>query len=52
MNFAALRQGLTPDRLRGRVHATVRVFTTGLVPLGAFAGGLLGEAIGLRAIGS
>lgn len=48
VNFAALRQGLTPDRLRGRVHATVRVFTAGLVPLGAFAGGLLGEAIGLR----
>ena len=48
VNFAALRQGLTPDRLRGRVHATVRVFTGGLVPLGAFAGGLLGEAIGLR----
>jgi MFS family permease len=48
VNFASLRQGLTPDRLRGRVHATVRVFTAGLVPVGAFAGGLLGEAIGLR----
>jgi hypothetical protein len=42
-------QALTPDRLRGRVGATVRVLTTGSVPLGALIGGALGELVGLRA---
>jgi predicted MFS family arabinose efflux permease len=49
VNFSSLRQAQTPDRLRGRVSATVRVLTSGVVPVGALAGGLLGEAIGLRA---
>jgi Na+/melibiose symporter-like transporter len=49
VNFAALRQAQTPARLQGRVNATVRVLTSGVVPLGAFAGGLLGAAIGFRA---
>jgi len=44
-----LRQALVPDRLRGRATATSRVLVTGLIPLGALLGGLLGEVIGLRA---
>lgn len=44
-----LRQALVPDRLRSRAAATSSVLVTGLIPLGALAGGLLGEVIGLRA---
>ena len=47
VNFASLRQAVTPDRLQGRVNATVRVFTAGAAPIGAFVGGMLGEALGL-----
>ncbi|HET8647256.1 MAG TPA: hypothetical protein VFO85_17295 [Vicinamibacteria bacterium] len=46
--FLSLCQALTPYRLQGRVNASIRVFTAGTIPLGAFAGDLLGEAIGLR----
>ena len=51
INYLSVCQALTPDRLQGRVNASIRVFTAGTVPLGAFVGGLLGEAIGLRAVG-
>ena len=37
----------TPERLHGRVNATIRTVVWGLVPLGAVAGGALGELIGL-----
>jgi MFS family permease len=49
VNELSLRQTITPDRLQGRVHATMRVMNAGMVPIGALAGGLLGDAIGLRA---
>jgi predicted MFS family arabinose efflux permease len=42
-----LRQALTPDRLQGRVNATMRTIAQGAGPLGALAGGLLGEVVGL-----
>ena len=42
-------RGPAPAGASRRVSATVRVLTSGVVPLGALAGGLLGEAIGLRA---
>lgn len=45
---ATLRQGSTPDRLQGRMNATVRLLVEGLTPLGALAGGVLGQGIGLR----
>lgn len=48
VNQVSLRQAVVPDGLQGRAAATVRVLATGLVPLGALLGGLLGEAIGLR----
>lgn len=44
----SLRQQLCPDRLLGRVNATMRFLIMGCFPLGAVAGGLLGEAVGLR----
>jgi MFS family permease len=49
INSVSLRQGLTPDRLQGRVSASVRLLAQGLTPLGALGGGLLGEWLGLRA---
>ena len=48
INAVSLRQGLTPDRLQGRINASVRLLVQGLTPLGALGGGLLGELLGLR----
>jgi MFS family permease len=44
----SLRQAITPDRLQGRVNATMRFMMWGVTPVGALVGGLLGSAIGLR----
>jgi MFS family permease len=44
----SLRQRLCPDRMLGRVNATIQFLIMGLFPFGAFLGGLLGELIGLR----
>jgi MFS family permease len=45
----SLRQRLCPDRMLGRVTATMRFLIMGLFPLGALLGGVLGELIGARA---
>ncbi len=42
-----VRQELVPSRLLGRVHGAWRTFGWGLMPVGTFAGGLLG-AVDLR----
>jgi MFS family permease len=39
---------VTPDRMRPRQMATMRFFVYGVRPLGALAGGLFGELLGLR----
>jgi len=44
----SLRQTVTPDRLLGRMNASMRLALYGAAPLGALAAGFLGEAIGLR----
>lgn len=44
-----LRQLRTPDALLGRVNATMRTVTYGTIPLGALAGGFVGDWIGARA---
>jgi predicted MFS family arabinose efflux permease len=49
INYTSAIQARTPDRLQGRVSAAVRVLTAGAAPVGALLGGLLAEAIGLRA---
>jgi MFS family permease len=49
VNQDSLRQAIVPDELQGRVSATMRFLTWGALPLGAVAGGALGEAIGMRA---
>jgi predicted MFS family arabinose efflux permease len=44
-----LRQTITPDRLLGRVNAGMETGPHAVMLVGALAGGLLGELIGLRA---
>jgi MFS family permease len=49
INYLALRQAITPDRLLGRMTATMRFLTVAVAPLGSLVGGALASAIGLRA---
>jgi MFS family permease len=44
----SLIQSVTPDHVLGRVVASMRFVGWGCMLLGAFAGGVLGETIGLR----
>jgi MFS family permease len=46
----SLRQHITPDRILGRINSSYRLVAWGTRPLGAAAGGLLGELLGLRAV--
>lgn len=48
VNQVSLRQAVTPERLRGRMTATVRFLNVGTMPLGMMLGGALGGVIGLR----
>jgi MFS family permease len=48
VNVVSLRQRLTPDRLLGRVNATIRFTEFGAMLLGTVVGGVLGQVIGLR----
>ena len=48
INYLALRQAITPDRLLGRMTATMRFVTVAGAPLGSLAGGALATVIGLR----
>lgn len=43
-----LRQLRTPDRLLGRVNATMRWLSYGVIAIGAAVGGVVGEALGTR----
>lgn len=49
INYLSLRQAITPDRLLGRMTATMRFLTVAAAPLGSLAGGALATIIGLRA---
>lgn len=42
------RQTVCPDRLLGRMTASIRFVVWGVFPLGGLAGGVLGELIGIR----
>jgi hypothetical protein len=48
INQVSFRQGLTPDRLLGRMNATMRFLVWGTLPLGGLIGGVLGSTIGVR----
>jgi hypothetical protein len=45
----SLRQTITPDRLMGRVNASIRFVGIGMMLLGTLLAGSLGQVIGLRA---
>jgi len=47
INQVSLRQSITPDRVQGRMNATMRTIVWGTIPVGAFAGGILGTTIGV-----
>lgn len=44
----SIRQRMTPDRLLGRVIASMRFVGMGAIPLGGLGGGLVARAIGVR----
>lgn len=44
-----LCQSVCPDRLLGRMNASVRFLVWGTIPLGGLCGGALGELVGPRA---
>jgi MFS family permease len=44
----SVRQAVTPNRLQGRMNATMSFIAWGAIPLGGLLGGGLGEVIGLR----
>jgi MFS family permease len=49
INYLTLRQASAPDRLLGRVTATMICLTVATAPLGGLAGGWIAEHFGLRA---
>ena len=48
INYLSLRQAITPDRLLGRMTATMRFLTVAAAPFGSLVGGALATGIGLR----
>ncbi|MFI5799710.1 MFS transporter [Streptomyces sp. NPDC051677] len=46
INQRSLRAALTPDRLQGRMNASIRMVVMGVAPAGAFTGGALGGWLG------
>jgi MFS family permease len=48
VNGRSLLQAATPDRILGRAFATHRFISWGVIPIGAFLGGVLGTHLGLR----
>lgn len=49
IQYLSLRQAITPDRLLGRMTATMRFLTVAAAPLGSLAGGAVATLVGLRA---
>jgi MFS family permease len=47
VNAISVRQAITPDRVLGRVNATMRFLAGGANPIGAVIGGALGGLIGV-----
>jgi MFS family permease len=44
----SLRQAITPERLQGRMNASMRFLVWGTIPLGSLVGGALSSAFGVR----
>jgi len=43
----SLRQAITPDRVQGRMNATMRTIVWGTIPIGSLLGGILATSIGV-----
>ena len=48
VNQVSLRQAITPERMQGRMNATMRFIVWGTIPIGSLVGGGLGALIGLQ----
>ncbi len=48
VNQVGLRQAITPDRMLGRMNATMRLIVWGTIPIGAIVGGIIGNLVGLQ----
>jgi MFS family permease len=49
INQSSFRQAICSTGMQGRVNATMRFLTVGVVPVGSIVGGALGEIVGLHA---
>ena len=49
VNQVSLRQAICPERLLGRMNATMRFIVWGTIPIGQIVGGLLASVIGTHA---
>jgi len=49
INQLSFRQAITPERMQGRMNATMRFIVWGTIPVGLLIGGVLGTLIGLHA---
>jgi MFS family permease len=47
VNQVSFRQAITPERMQGRMNATMRFIVWGTIPIGSLLGGALGTTIGL-----
>jgi MFS family permease len=47
INQVSLRQIITPNRLQGRMNATMRTIVWGTIPAGSFLGGIFSTSLGI-----
>lgn len=47
VNQISFRQAIVPNRLQGRMNATMRTIIWSTIPIGAFAGGIVGTLFGI-----
>jgi MFS family permease len=47
INMVSLRQIITPNRLQGRMNATMRTIVWGTIPLGSFLGGIFTSSLSI-----
>lgn len=48
INQVSLRQAITPERIQGRMNATMRFLVWGTIPVGQIIGGILASIFGVR----
>ena len=50
INQVSLRQAITPERIQGRMNATMRFLVWGTIPIGQIIGGILATLFGVREV--